>query len=121
MSELKKHGNQLDNQQLVSGQWSGPLPPPSVLREFDGVVKDGAERIMRMAELEQEHRHSVEKLESISSAKDIRVGQLLGFIISLSSIIGCISTAFYGAHWSVSVALVGVPITGIVKAFLDKK
>lgn len=33
---------------------SGPLPHPELLKGYDEVIKDGAERIMKMAEREQE-------------------------------------------------------------------
>jgi len=42
---------------LVSAHWSGPLPPPATLKQFDEVIPGGAERILRMAEAEQAHRH----------------------------------------------------------------
>jgi len=45
---------------VISAQWSGPMPPPSTLREFESVVPGSAERIVRMAELEQSHRHASE-------------------------------------------------------------
>ena len=43
--------------------FSGPLPPPSILREYDSVVSGGAERIFVMAEKEQAHTHKCEKSE----------------------------------------------------------
>ena len=33
--------------------FSGPLPPPSMLAEYNNVVQNGAERIMVMAEKQQ--------------------------------------------------------------------
>lgn len=38
----------------------GPLPHPDSLARYDAIIPDGAERIMRMAELEQQHRHAWE-------------------------------------------------------------
>ena len=42
-----------DNSAIIASQWQGPLPPPSVLKDFDLIIENGAERIMHMAELEQ--------------------------------------------------------------------
>jgi uncharacterized membrane protein len=39
----------------------GPLPPPELLEHYEKVLPGGAERIFRMAENEQEHRHALEK------------------------------------------------------------
>lgn len=35
---------------------AGPLPHPELLKGYDQIIKDGAERIMRMAEKEQDNR-----------------------------------------------------------------
>ena len=39
----------------------GPLPPPSDLQEYDNVVPGAAERIIRMAENQSEHRRELER------------------------------------------------------------
>jgi uncharacterized membrane protein len=41
---------------LQAQQWTGPLPPPAALEQFERVIPGGAERILRMAEQEQAHR-----------------------------------------------------------------
>ena len=47
--------------QTVSEQsFSGPLPPPSMLDQYDSVQDGFADRIVSMAESEQSHRQSVE-------------------------------------------------------------
>jgi len=46
-----------------SSVWSGPLPPPQTLAEFDEIVRDGAERIMTAWEKETEHRQKLERQE----------------------------------------------------------
>ena len=47
----------------------GPLPPPKILKEYDKIVKDGAERIMRMAEKEQESRLEEKRLNGESNRR----------------------------------------------------
>lgn len=101
-------------------EWAGPLPPPSVLSEFDRVVQGGAERIMRMAESEQSHRHGIEKAIIDAETKAKSRGYWLGFLVSITSMAGAVGTIMLGGHWAVSVALVGVPIASIVKAFVSK-
>ena len=106
------------NTTIVSQQWSGPLPPPTVVADFDLIVENGAERIFRMAEKQQEHRIRAETLELMSSIVLTVMGQVLGFILCLAFGAAAVYTAMKGAHWSISVALVGIPIAGIVKAFV---
>jgi uncharacterized membrane protein len=105
---------------VVAAQWQGqgPLPPLSTLQAFDDVVKDGAERIFRMGELEQAHRHALENAAVESDLKSQTRGQWFGFSISVLSIVGASVMGTMGVHWSVSVALVGVPLASVVKAFL---
>ncbi|WP_341327251.1 DUF2335 domain-containing protein [Methylotuvimicrobium sp. KM2] len=116
----KQNKQQNDSNQIVSAQWQGPLPPPSTLREFDDIIQNGAERIMRMAEIEQQHRHDSEKKLIENDVRSIRRGQYLGWLVAALSITGAVVTAYWGAHWAVSCALVGVPILGTVKAIIGK-
>ena len=41
--------------------WKGPLPHPEVLNEYNGAVKNGAERIVSAWERESSHRQAIEK------------------------------------------------------------
>ena len=98
--------------------WSGPLPPPAALQQFDSIIENGAERIFKMAEAEQSARLAREE-EAIR--QDNKRGHWLGFIIALAAVIAASATAYFGAHPSVSIALVGVPILGIVKAIINSR
>lgn len=40
------------HEQRLERSYAGPLPPPYMLRDYDSVVQNGAERIMAMAEKE---------------------------------------------------------------------
>lgn len=68
--------------------YSGPLPPPDDLKKYNEAAPDAAERIIKMAENEQQHRHDKEKKAIDISAKFERQGQWFGFIISIVSLIG---------------------------------
>lgn len=102
----------------VMAQWEGPLPPPSIVKAFDEVVEHGAERIFRMAEKEQEHRHLMERTAAETESKAFSRGQVFGFAVSFASIVGAVAAAALHAPVAVPVALVGIPMAGVVKAFL---
>ena len=53
--------NQFQLTQTEIRQHSGPLPPADELQRYGQVVRDGAERIMTMAEAQQQHRMQLEK------------------------------------------------------------
>ena len=40
----------------TSSAFSGPLPPPTILNKYNEIIENGAERIMKMAENQSEHR-----------------------------------------------------------------
>jgi len=71
-----------------------------------------------MAEKEQAHRIEYEKIGLPATIRESRRGQTLGAIISFVAVCGAIYTAYIGAHWAVPVALVGVPVLGLVRAIV---
>ena len=52
----------------VSQSYSGPVPPPAVLREYDQIVPGAAARILAQAEAQTQHRI---KLEDKVTTSDI--------------------------------------------------
>jgi uncharacterized membrane protein len=46
---------------LVAWEHSGPLPPPHLLAGYEEVLPGAAERILKMAELEQRHQADADK------------------------------------------------------------
>lgn len=99
-------------------QWTGPLPPPDALDKFNQIIPNGADRILKMAESEQAHRIEYEKAGVLATAREARRGQYLGAAISLAAIVAAAVSAGMGAHWAVSVAFVGVPVLGLVRAIV---
>ncbi|MFZ1318475.1 MAG: DUF2335 domain-containing protein [Candidatus Nitrotoga sp.] len=110
----------------------GPLPTPEDLKHYDDLLPGAAERIFRMAEIEQQHRHEQESkaISSELTTRDLlqatektriegiirsdKRGQYLGAAVSILAIVGAIYTA--GTQPYVAAALIGLPILGIVKA-----
>ena len=68
--------------------YSGPLPPAEDLKKYNEATPDAADRIIKMAENEQIHRHHREEKELDTNAKFERQGQWFGFILSLVALIG---------------------------------
>jgi len=56
--------NSTDSRQMVMASsqefFAGPLPPPRILKGYEEVLSGSADRIFRMAENEQSHRHALE-------------------------------------------------------------
>jgi len=69
---------------VAAAAFQGPIPPPSILRGYDEIIPDGAERIMTMAEDEQDHRHDLEKRQIGLFER----GQWFAFILGLVTVGG---------------------------------
>lgn len=128
MSSPAKTKKQTDNPQsappdghvVFSQQWSGPLPPPKVLADFDVIIPGASERILGMVEAEQQHRIAHESTVLQAQMSDNRRRNWLGAGIAFTAIAASVFTAYIGTHWSVSVALVGLPIAAIVSSIAKK-
>jgi len=76
----------------ISKYHSGPLPDPETLEGYSRLIEGGAERMMRMVEQEQSHRHQRESSLVSSHISLASRGQLFGGILA----------AMFGGHRTVS-------------------
>jgi uncharacterized membrane protein len=104
--------------------FSGPLPPPELLAEYEKSCPGAADRIISIAEKESEHRRSIEQTlvrsETEQAARDsheARRGQICALVITLSAIVAGAYTALHGHEIARSIIGVG-GIGGIVTSFL---
>lgn len=65
---------------------SGPLPPPSILAGYEQVLHGAAERIVSMAEKEQEHRHSFDNKCQRTDSRDSLLGILCAFLLGIAAL-----------------------------------
>ncbi|HEY4520955.1 MAG TPA: DUF2335 domain-containing protein [Candidatus Paceibacterota bacterium] len=79
-------------------EFSGPLPPPEVLRQFDQVVPGAAERIIKMAEQQFAHRTELEKKVIDSDIRQSTQGQVLGFTIAIVGLLVSAIISIYGSE-----------------------
>ena len=89
---------------------SGPLPPPEDLAKYNMVLPDAAERIFRMAELQQAHRMELEKQVVGSDVQRSKWGQVLA-----AGVTGmCLLTGYGFARLGHPVEGAGVITTNII-------
>ena len=74
---------------------SGPLPPPEVIAGYERALPGSADRIIRMAEREQEHRHRKNERELILRGRATFLGQVFGFLIGISGTLGGVFLVFH--------------------------
>lgn len=74
----------------LEARYSGPIPPPSALAKYEEIMPGSADRILRMAETQAQHRQSLEATVVASDVWTERAGLvaagLLGAIILVGSI-----------------------------------
>lgn len=87
---------------------SGPLPDPAVLRQYNEIIPDGANRILKMAEEQSAHRISIEKTVMVSDSTRANLGLAAGLLVALT-----------GLGVAALVILQGQPIAGVVFGAID--
>jgi hypothetical protein len=79
---------------VIRGEmYSGPIPPPEALARYEEIQPGAADRIIKMAEKQQEHRMSLETKAIGGQIDQSKRGQIFGFI----AILLCIGVAVFFA------------------------
>jgi uncharacterized membrane protein len=102
---------------VQTSSYRGPLPPPAHLRGYEKVLPGAAERILSMAEREQNHRHLWERRHLMWDGITSIAGLIFGWLLSLALAGGAVYCASIGQPW-VAGALVGVSAFGGVVSLI---
>ena len=97
--------------------WAAPLPPPSLLVEYDRVVQNGAERILSMAENQSVHRMRMEAAEASSEHTLAQRGQWIGMVVVIAVLVLAGYLAYLGATTAAAV-VAGTDVVGLA-AYTD--
>lgn len=111
-------------QQFTGELHRGPLPHPDTLKGYSEIDPAFPQRILKMAEDEQSHRHEMER-QALQAQKDdlkrdrleARLGQVFALVIGLAAIVGGVVAAVKGAQWSGSI-IGGGGVIGLVTVFV---
>lgn len=124
----QQENSSLSQQISATVQFTGPLPPPSILEQYNRILPSAADRILSMAEREQEHRHKMQEKLVDSQILDVkqerserRLGQIFGLVIGVVAILAGAVTIISGESTAESVAggLLGSSgVAGIVSVFV---
>jgi len=80
----------------VKRTWTGPMPPPDILAGYNDIIPDGAERILRMAEKQSDHRMDMEKIVVNRELNQSGRGQNYALIIVILVLIASFSLIYLG-------------------------
>ncbi len=98
-------------------QYSGPIPPPAMLEQYDKIVPGAAERLLRMAEEQSAHRRSLEKKAIDTDSRNSTMGIASALLISLSAFCVVVYAIIVG-QIEVAKLVAGGVIVSLVSAFI---
>ena len=106
---------------LQHQSWSGPLPSPAHLQAYEEVYPGLAEEIVQMAKQQAGHRQEMEKTDLVGGQWSALRGQVFGFTIGMTAIVGTVWLISTG-HPAYGVTGLLAAIAGLVGVFIvDKK
>ena len=97
--------------------FSSPIPPPEILKGYNEIIPDGADRILKMVERQSEHRISLENNVIIRQQKQSGAGQIMGFVLSLVLIGASVFLGING-HDVLAATLGGATIVALASVFV---
>ena len=100
--------------------YSGPLPPPEVLKRFEEILPGSAERIFSQFEEQSAHRRFLEAKVISAGVISQHVGSVSGLIIGLLGVGGGIWLTHEGKSSEGLTALLAT-LAGLVGTFLYKR
>lgn len=105
--------------------YSGPLPLPGHLQQYESICPGAADRIIKQAESQTEHRQFLEKAVVASNIFSEKLGMILNFIISSGIVIGGFFIVISNHGTSGYIAILGTPIlsSGLVLGtkYMDRR
>jgi len=111
----------------ITRKYSGPLPPPEILAEYEELLPGASQRVFEHMEREQAHRHLMDNRDQDSRDETegnlyttARRGQTMAFIVTLVMVGAACGLAAYG-FTAAAVAIGGLGLGQIVLGFLNQK
>lgn len=96
--------------------FSGPLPPPEILVEYNEVVPNSASLIIEQFLEQGKHRRALENFVIRNDARRANWGLVAGFIVSMTSILGSFYIISLGFRIE-GLAAVIISLASLVAAF----
>ena len=106
---------------MRSEMYSGPIPPPEALARYEEIQPGAADRILTMAEKQQEHRMSLETKAIGGQVDQSKRGQLFGFILVFVCIAVAVFFAVYFGMTAFAVTFLCVTMVSVVGLFVTGK
>jgi len=117
ITTTKNSGNQSTKEtQIIEQSFSGPLPTPAILEQYDHLLPGAAERILSMAENDASHQRDIEITALNAQARENRRGQYCGVFVVVIAFATAIVALSLG-HPTAASVIGGTTVVGLATAF----
>lgn len=99
--------------EVIQGEFSGPIPPPSIIEGYERVVPGSADRIIKMAERQSLHRQQMEEKMIDAESRDSLLGVIFAFVLGISCIIAAVIMVYLVPQNAGAIAGALLGVTGI--------
>lgn len=113
---------------LKREKFSGPLPKPEHFGQYERVLPGTAERILKMAEKEQDHRHAMDREEAsqfryalTEDIRSIHLGQRFTFVLIAVMVISAIVFTALGMGYAALCTIIVAGITGLAAGVMGRR
>lgn len=103
--------------EVRAAHFSGPLPPPALLRQYDELLPGCADRILSMVESNSRHRQALEAKVVDATCKVATRGQVLGFALAFTVIV-LGAGLIHSGHETQGFAMIVGTATSLIGAFM---
>lgn len=100
--------------------WHGPVPPPAELKQYNEIIPDGANRILKMAEAQSAHRIELESIVIKGDDRRADRGLYTGFTIGIVMLALSFVLVMYG-HDLAGTVFGTVDLLGLIGIFVYGK
>lgn len=101
----------------ITKSFSGPLPPPEILREYDELVPGSAKTFIDTFSDQAHHRMDLEKTHLRSDRRRSWGGLIAGFVVAMTALCGGIWLVYMG-HDTAGATIGTVGLGGLVGTFV---
>lgn len=98
--------------------FSGPLPPPRMLREYDSIVPGFAQTLLDQFVAQGDHRRQLEKAVILSDVSRANWGLAAGFTLALIGVVGSLLIISSG-NPGIGLTTLIISLAPLVIAFLE--
>lgn len=106
---------------IQTRSFSGPLPPPDTIAEYNQSIPNGAERIMAMAERQSAHREQLEDQVVRGNIASQTRGSYFAFVLALVALLGGFFLIYTGKSAAAGLVAIISSVGSLAAAFAYSK